>query len=1120
MFCKGLITLICVFLSILPLPSPAQKGSIQPFFRLNLPQNFPNKFINSIIRDQNGLLWLGTNNGLCRYISEKELKVYNSDNVGELKSNIIVALLSDSRGNIWIGTRHGGITRYNPRSNHWTSYINDPLNSNSLSNDDVLCLSEDHKGRIWIGTENGLNMYLPEKDSFFRFTHNPADSTSLSANAVLSIYEDHARRLWVGTWAGGLSLLIPNEANMPQSYFKRISLLNMDGNQESVWKVFQDSENRYWICSHFSGLYLMQLPKNASAAAEELSWTPHFHNYAHSSEDFTSISSNTHIADIGQDSRGHLWIGTSYGLSEIPVDQLPDTSHFNTPTEEKPPIAFRQHIYDPYNIKSINSNKITTILIDEQELVWIGTDRGVTQYNWFARQIKFYQIHSKSHQNVYISEIFVPQKEHAIISYFTGEVMDYHLESGVCRPIHEVYDFIEPISDALHFFESDRGILYITRRSGISKIDFNKRTTIQLAIPLPILNQLEDYRLKSVHIDTSPGGEDKIWIGSENGLYLVYNEGKQFKIFKKGEALNSISDNSITDIEEDSTGRIWISTHNGLNLVEEIGDSIHFKCFLHDANDSLSLPDNRLLSIICLKDRLVLGSRGGLLEYKFAQKKFNPIGKDLFSHAIISLISPNDSNVWAITADKILHYHVPSGQILDYGDMEISFFEGSIHIDRFDRVFVGGFRGFAGFEPQKIIKNELPPLITITQIQTSSPVKEESIEIMSKENITLGHDNYKLTISFSSSNFNQAEENQFAYRMLGLEEDWIYTPSFQPVSYTNLKHGSYQFQVKGRNNDGVWSEKPRILNIKVEPAFWETPIFRVLIGLVSFALIFLFTNFYTKNVRNQNQKLIREISKRKEIEQELIHTNAQLEKSNKELEQFAFVASHDLREPLQSIDSFSTLLRREEFKERLGEKGSKYVDFISQGSIRMKEIIQSLLTYSTSRHEELQVQLCNFHTLVQESLTDLSKIIKEKNVRIEVAQLPSGYGDPVQIRMVFNNLIVNAIKFNQQEVPVVQIWSENTPSGGLQFAVKDNGIGIDKEFHQKVFGIFKRLHHRDEFPGSGIGLALCHKIIERHRGKIWIESNSGEGSTFWFELGNLSAPPQKKEQSLENKSIG
>ena len=1119
MYPKGLIGLIWLFLSIYPRHVLAQEKIVQPFFELGLPDDFPNRFTNSIVRDNNGLLWIGTNKGLCRYISENEVKVYNSQNTPALKSNLIEVLLTDSRGNIWMGTRHGGITRYNPRDNRWDTYVHNPSDSSSLSHDDVLSLLEDQTGRIWIGTEQGLNLFQHDTGSFIRFGHNPDDSTSLSASAVIDIYEDHAGRIWLGTWSGGISLMVPNKDHIQHSSFKRVSLINQDGNSESVWKIYQDSENRYWVCSHFSGLYLMQLPVGISIDPEKLSWKPRFHNYSHHPDDIHSLSSNIHLADMGQDANGHIWIGTSYGLSEIPVDQLPDTSRFNTPTLEKPSIKFRQHFHDPFNIKSIKSNKITTILEDEQDLIWIGTDQGVTQYNWFARQIQSYQIHHESSQKIYVSDIFIPSKDHAIIGYYTGEVMDYNLESGENKPIHEVYDFVEPINDALNFFQLDHNTLYITRKSGISKIDFHQQSTSQLSIPIPILNHLKDYRPKSVHISTPDGSKEKIWIGSEHGLHLVYADGKQFETFFKGEAPTSISDNSVTGIAEDSFGRIWVTTHTGLNLVKEEGDSIYFEHFLHDSQDTFSLPDNRLLSISSLNDHLILGSRGGLIGYDYGVKEFYPIGNHRFFHPIISLISPNDSNIWAGTGDMILNYHVPSRKIFEYGDMEISFHEGSIFIDRFDRVFIGGFRGFVGFAPKNIIKNEQAPVMTITEVRTLSPEREEMEEIMMKDSISLAYDTYQLSIAFSSSNFNQPEDNQFAYRMIGFDDNWVYTSSDQPIVYTNLQHGSYQFQVKGCNNDGLWNEVPQVLHIEVEPAFWETPLFQFLVGILSMLLIYLFTYLYTKSIRKQNQKLISEISKRKEIEKELMFTNSQLEKSNKELEQFAFIASHDLKEPLHTIDSFSSLLTRQEFQDRLGERGAKYVAFISQGSVRMKEIIQSLLSYCTTRQEELQVEVCEYDELVQATLGDLSEFIKKNNAQVKVAPLPSGFCDPVQIRMVFSNLIINGIKFNHQEVPKLHIWSESLSSGELRFAVKDNGIGIKEEFHEKIFGIFKRLHLRETFPGTGIGLALCAKIIERHQGKIWLESQYGSGSTFWFQVGKLSHSSPLKEEQMESISI-
>lgn len=1095
----------------------AQERIVQPFFRLDLPKSFPNKFINDMARDPNGLLWIGTTNGLCRYISENDVKVYSSKEVEALKSNYIEVLLFDSKGNLWIGTRHGGITRYEPKQEKWTTYKYLSEDPNSLGNNDVLCLMEDRKGRVWIGTEKGVSIYREETDDFVRFRHDSKDTTSLSANAILSITEDREGRIWLGSWAGGMNLFVPHKEEWSKSTFKRIPLINKDGNQEAVWKVFQDSQDRFWVCSHFSGLYLMQLPSNKEEDPEAWTHLPRFHNYSHDPEDPNSLVGDIDVRDIGQDSKGNIWIATAYGLAEIPSNQLPDPMKYNQFTLEKPIIKFHQHLYDPLNVRTINSNKIQSIFVDVQDLVWIGTDRGITQYNWFAKQIRSYQVNSSLYTDVNIEEIFIPEKDHAILCYDSGEVVHFNLQSGENKPVHEVYGFIEPINDAMNFVEVEEGVLYIVRLSGITKIDFYSRTQSELLTPKPILGLLKAHRSKAVCVTRDEKKGERIWIGSEKGLFVIKNGGKDYEVFTKNEHPNSISDNSTSGITQDQYGQIWITTYGGLNLVKEEGDSISFQRFLHDMEDPQSLPIDRLISIVSVRETLIIGSRTGLVGYNLIEGAFFRIGEEQHSQMIISLLAVNKENVWASTLDKILNYHIPSGQIFEYGDMEISFREGAIYSDHSGAIYVGGFRGFVGFEPDKIVKNEMAPSVIVTEVSTLSPARSTTKEVTATDTITLAHDNYQLSISFSSSNFNQAEENKFAYRMVGFDDTWVYTYTNQPVVYTNLEHGIYQFEVKGSNNDGVWSHEPEVLHVIVEPAFWETFVFKIFAITGGIILIYFFTNFYTKNVRNQNQKLLVEITKRKQFEEELTFANTELEKSNRELEQFAFVASHDLKEPLQTIDSFSSLLRRKEFQAQLGENGVKYIEFISQSSTRMMQIIKSLLSYSTTRQEELAVQECDFNEMLQNIRSDLSEYIREKKAHIEIGELPKGYCDPVQIRMVFSNLIMNGIKFNSHQKPQIQVWGMQLPNGKVEFAVKDNGIGIEEEFHEKIFGIFKRLHSRDRFEGSGIGLALCYKIIERHQGKIWIESKLGEGSTFRFVLGKLL--PNKVESALDYEVI-
>ncbi|MBK5271894.1 MAG: GHKL domain-containing protein, partial [Bacteroidia bacterium] len=232
--------------------------------------------------------------------------------------------------------------------------------------------------------------------------------------------------------------------------------------------------------------------------------------------------------------------------------------------------------------------------------------------------------------------------------------------------------------------------------------------------------------------------------------------------------------------------------------------------------------------------------------------------------------------------------------------------------------------------------------------------------------------------------------------------------------------------------------------------------------------------------------------------QETEQANIDLERKNKELEQFAYIASHDMQEPLRTTTSFIELLQKQ-YKGKLDGKADKYLTFIAQSSERMKVLINDLLEYSRiGRKKELENVDCN--NVLKEVLADLSTVIKETGARIDSEKLPVVHGYPTELKQLFQNLVTNAVKFRKESIaPKINI-SVQKIDGYWQFAVKDNGIGIEEQFNNRIFEIFQRLHTRNEYEGSGIGLSNCKKIVELHKGRIWVESISGNGSTFYFTL--------------------
>ncbi|MBN1800993.1 MAG: GHKL domain-containing protein, partial [Candidatus Lokiarchaeota archaeon] len=225
---------------------------------------------------------------------------------------------------------------------------------------------------------------------------------------------------------------------------------------------------------------------------------------------------------------------------------------------------------------------------------------------------------------------------------------------------------------------------------------------------------------------------------------------------------------------------------------------------------------------------------------------------------------------------------------------------------------------------------------------------------------------------------------------------------------------------------------------------------------------------------------------------------SQLEKSNADLEEFAYIASHDLQEPLRAIISFSQLLESD-YKDVIDEVGKEYLDFIVEGGNRMKLLITELLEYSRITTRKRPLSACNTESVLEESMLNLKESIRESKAVITHDRLPEIVVDKSQILRVFQNLIGNAIKFRSDKDPRIHVSAQKNFEE-VVFSIKDNGIGIDSKYYDRIFKIFQRLHTKSEYEGSGVGLAICKKIIQGYGGNIWVESKLGEGSTFYFSL--------------------
>ena len=252
--------------------------------------------------------------------------------------------------------------------------------------------------------------------------------------------------------------------------------------------------------------------------------------------------------------------------------------------------------------------------------------------------------------------------------------------------------------------------------------------------------------------------------------------------------------------------------------------------------------------------------------------------------------------------------------------------------------------------------------------------------------------------------------------------------------------------------------------------------------------------------------LTRDVTATKEAEARLRKEHEELTRSNAELEQFAYVASHDLQEPLRAVASCVQLLKKR-YEGRLDARADEFILHAVEGTKRMQALINDLLAYSRVGTHQQPFEPVDCGEIVEEALANLTVAVQESGATVTRDPLPTVMADPTHLTQVFQNLIGNALKFRAEgRKPLIRLTAKNA-AGEWTFAVSDNGIGIEPQYFERIFRVFQRLHTRASYPGTGIGLAICKKIVERHGGRIWIESQPDQGSTFYFTLPDRKPTP-------------
>jgi ligand-binding sensor domain-containing protein/signal transduction histidine kinase len=1083
---KPIKAVLVLLLSLLFLYVFPQKKQIN--FEYLQTRGLSQNSINCMLKDHYGLMWFGTQVGLNKFDGYKfTVYTHTINDPKSIAANNIAGLCEDKEGDLWVATKLGGVSQYDPGSESFINYQEKLNDTASLSSNQTNLIYEDRRGNIWVGTLSGLNLFNKKTKKFVRYIANPIDSSSLSSSWILSVYEDSRGNFWVGT-KNGLNLMDRQTGKCTQYLHDPFNKKSIANNY--VNKILEDSYGNIWLGTN-TGLDLFNRD------------TKIFTHFSSSYANSKGKENGGLISAIIQD-ENFLWVGTK-ALSLFDIKNKTYVDYIDQSNKEK----------------DIKDFEIYSLLRDDQHILWVGTSSsGIYQYDKNLPHFSSFKSGHKNNSYNVIWSFAEDQKGNIWVGMDAGLSYFNRFDNSFTNYTHESKNKNSISGRALTLLKSrenndlwigtDNGLDLYHPETGIFQHFGEEKGTSHQAGKF-ILKLFED-------------SKGNIWMGTAyEGVIILDKKKQQFIKFQHDpKNPNSLSnDRGIYAFCEDKEGNIWIGNSNGIDIFNPGNNH-----FIHFNNKKSNLSDD-ILTVVCLladsKDNIWIGTMdGGLIRYNKKSNEFVAYTKQqgLANNTINSIIEDEKGFLWLSTNEGIVRFDPVNQKFRNYsaynGLQDEEFDVGAGLFTKSRDIFFGGINGFNVFNPDSLPENRnIPPVILTGFELFNKPViigAKNSVSqksLLETKEIILSYDQSVFTFEFAALDYTFPEKNQYAYKLEGFDKDWNNVGTKRTATYTNLDPGTYIFKVRGSNNDGIWSKDGVSIKIIITPPFWLTWWFKILAVFIIVGSAIGFYRYRVKSinkqkiylqqqVQEQTRQLLKSTEKEHKARREAEQANIDLERKNKELEQFAYVASHDLQEPLRTTSSFVGLLQKQ-YHGKLDEKADKYLTYIHEASDRMKVLVKNLLDLSRIGYKkELEEVDCD--KMLHNVLADLAVAISEAGADIKHDRLPVITGYAIELKQLFQNLLANAIKFRKKEIPPQINISAQRNTGYWQFAFKDNGIGIEEKHSEKIFAIFQRLHTQTEYEGSGIGLAHCKKIVELHNGRIWVESIVGEGSTFYFTL--------------------
>ncbi len=1032
--------------------------------------------VEAIARDSFGYIWVATNYGLNRLDGyQTDNFINNPNDSNSISSNHIKALLVDKSNDLWIGTIGGGLDKYDQLTHNFIHFT--PENS-GISSPNISSIAEDKDGNIWLGTSgNGIAKLIKETGQFEQYKLSTVDPYQRSNSNVDRLFCDSQGNIWAGLNQGEVfkidvktKKIIYYGLYKEQPGFEEIGSIKGIGETKSGILLFATWNGFLYELNPKIGKQIGLVEK-------------------------TKKITDSFLSDISIDSEDNIWISTwQDGL--IKIDQT-----------NKEVSTYRKNRLYP---SSLGSNALNKLFIDKQNNLWIGSlDNGVSLLPLRDKMFKTLKIEDpQSPRPIEINaySIIRDHNNNLWIGTRGQGLWQYNLVT------HETENYqSKETNSILDLKLSDDGKIWIgTDGNFVSSFDTKTKQ-------FQTLNHSGDDWSQAIF--TMSENKEFLWGGTWGGGIK--------KIDKKTRKYTSINfdekdqfRNAVFDIElQDSI--LWIA-NVGIGLIKyNIKTGTH-KSYSH--SDAFpEFPKERIIDIYVESPNSLLISTDGAGLYQFIpseEKAQRVCNTELLSSNIIqSAINDRDGNLWIASISGISLFDRKKEKIYNFdkhnGLINSQLNKGALFYDKISNVlYTGGVEGINYTNPSSIIIDSIvsPVVITDLKILGKSITKPNQRNIQKPINLADKIDLYRkdkiITLHFSSMEYNPSLKNKYQYKLEGFEKEWTetsYSKNF--VQYTNLYPGEYKFVVKACSSDGLYSNNETAIQIIVHPAFWQTIYFYILIALALALAIFIYLKNRTQKLVEAKERLEQKVAERTS---EIQLQKEQIEKQNQDLEianqtknKFLSIISHDLRNPISSIDQMANLICMQ-YGKVSGEKMQLYFEALKNSSSQTLNLLDSLLIWAHTQTNRITIKKEQIlvDDLITETASSCSSVANKKNIELKFPPKSNlkAFVDKNTIETVLRNLVTNAIKFTPENGKIeVQVEDKGSD---VVFKVTDNGVGMKEEVMSNLFKI-EKLTSRPGTSGergSGLGLILCFEFLALNGGKIWVESELGKGSTFYFTV--------------------